>query len=215
MSGAEIDLGRLMTCDYAPITEATLASRSQENIQLLVNDLFSLKPKFEDGSVYVTLPLAKFPLPREKRIPENAPETRWEKFAKAKGIVKTKKSKYVFDEDSKEFKPRHGYKSKTNESLNDWCIEVKNGSDPYEDQYEKRRSEKKERVERNLSRQQRNQAEAAGKREKMAGKSGFNQKSALLSTIDQAAKASASAGKFMNKLPLEDKIKKVKRKRGE
>lgn len=38
------------------------------------------------------------------------PLTRWEKFAKEKGINKKKKDLMIYDEQSKEFKPRYGYK---------------------------------------------------------------------------------------------------------
>jgi hypothetical protein len=50
------------------------------------------------------------PLPREKHVPEAKPLTKWEKFAKEKGIKKTKKSRKVYDEQTKEYLPAFGYK---------------------------------------------------------------------------------------------------------
>ena len=50
-------------------------------------------------------------LPREKPVPEPRPETRWERFAKEKGIKKRKKSsRMVYDEQKGEWRPRWGYK---------------------------------------------------------------------------------------------------------
>jgi regulator of ribosome biosynthesis len=49
-------------------------------------------------------------LPRAKRIPEPKPETRWEKFAKEKGIKKKKRERMVYDENTDQFAPRYGYK---------------------------------------------------------------------------------------------------------
>lgn len=46
---------------------------------------------------------------REKPIPQPKKETRWEKFAKEKGITKKKKSRMMWDEASQEWKPRWGY----------------------------------------------------------------------------------------------------------
>lgn len=46
---------------------------------------------------------------REKPIPPPKKETRWEKFAKEKGIEKKKKSRMVWDEASQDWKPRWGY----------------------------------------------------------------------------------------------------------
>jgi regulator of ribosome biosynthesis len=48
--------------------------------------------------------------------------TRWEKYAKEKGVMKTKNSKLIWDEEKKDWVPRWGYKSST--SLDDWCHEV-------------------------------------------------------------------------------------------
>jgi regulator of ribosome biosynthesis len=60
---------------------------------------------------------------REKPLPKAKPETRWERFAKAKGIQQTKRSRMVFDEAAQEYKPRFGYK-RANDVENDWLIPV-------------------------------------------------------------------------------------------
>jgi regulator of ribosome biosynthesis len=50
--------------------------------------------------------------------------TKWEKFAKAKGIVKQKRSAKTFDEDAGEWTASHGGQSKKNRPMADWCKEV-------------------------------------------------------------------------------------------
>ena len=49
-------------------------------------------------------------LPREKPAPKAKEETRWEAFAKEKGIKKRKRERMVWDEEKKEWAPRWGYK---------------------------------------------------------------------------------------------------------
>jgi regulator of ribosome biosynthesis len=70
------------------------------------------------------LPSPKLVIPREKPVPQTKPLTRWEKFAKEKGIKKKKKSKMEYDEATGEYKPTWGYKSKSQEAERPWCIEV-------------------------------------------------------------------------------------------
>lgn len=65
-----------------------------------------------------TLPQQKvLVLPREKPLPEAAPETRWEKFAREKGIDKEKKrSRMVWDDIEQKWAPRFGFKRAYDES---------------------------------------------------------------------------------------------------
>jgi len=58
----------------------------------------------------VELPPPLTRLPREKPLPQPAPPTRWEAYAKSKGIVKRKRSARVFDEEAGEWRGRHGYR---------------------------------------------------------------------------------------------------------
>ena len=48
--------------------------------------------------------------------------TKWEKFAKAKGINKKKKSRMKLDTETGDYKPLYGYKSANNEVP--WLIPV-------------------------------------------------------------------------------------------
>ena len=56
-------------------------------------------------------------------MPAAKKPTRWEEYAKVKGITKRKKGRMVWDEAAKEWKPRWGYK-RANDETKDWVIEV-------------------------------------------------------------------------------------------
>ncbi|KAJ2290170.1 Rhodanese- sulfurtransferase, partial [Coemansia sp. RSA 2706] len=146
----EHDLGLLASFDINMLDEnklrasqkkrdAYLKELSREGAQLLVNELFSQPTAVDEDSVYAMLPKVTSTLPREKPLPKVKPMTRWEKFAKLKGIDQRKKSRMVFDENTDEWRPRFGYKGVNNDGLNQWLIEVPGNADQYADQYEVRR----------------------------------------------------------------------------
>ncbi len=54
--------------------------------------------------------------------------TRWERFAKEKGIHKTKKTRMVYDDASGDMLPRWGYGAKQNDPMTNWLIEVPNNA---------------------------------------------------------------------------------------
>lgn len=86
-------------------------------------------------------------------------ETKWEKFAKSKGIPlnKEKRSRKVWDEATGTWKFRHGFE-KANSSSNEWPImEVGANDDPFDDPWEKLRDAKRERTEKNLKNRMENQ----------------------------------------------------------
>jgi len=94
------------------------------------------------------------PLPPPKR------ETKWEKFAKERGIAlnDAKRSQKVWDEDTKTWMYRHGYRKANDGNQKDWPImEVKDGQDPFEDPWERQRDAKRAKVDKNLENQLRNQ----------------------------------------------------------
>jgi len=161
----QIDLGNMLVCDPNPIKETELRSNrrplllnlARDNIQLLVNKLWQLPSERVEDVVVVKLPAPTTRIPREKPIPAARQMTKWEKFAQTKGIQKKKKSRMVFDEQSKEYKPRWGYK-RANDETQDWLIPVPDTADPNEDQFEKRLKAKKERVAKNELQRLRNLA---------------------------------------------------------
>lgn len=99
--------------------------------------------------------------------PEPKAETKWEKFARERGLPlnKEKRSQKVWDEATGSWMYRHGYK-KANDEAKEWpIVEVKDGEDPYANPWEKQREAKRARVEKNVEQRMRNQ-ERAGRLDK-------------------------------------------------
>ena len=125
----EVDVGNLMVYEAASLNKKTseeeLLDAAKRNVQRLFDEIFVLPHSLVDSSIMAQLPEPTTILPRSKPIPSKAvTETRWEKFAKVKGIRKQKRSRMEYDETTGEYKPIYGYKSTKNDSLQDWCIEV-------------------------------------------------------------------------------------------
>lgn len=170
------DVYNLMAADYhaLPINSDTKQQQRDKIIkenatratQLLVDRLFNLPSEMTEVGPVALLPSEKQVLPREKRVPEPKPETRWEKFAKEKGIKKKKRERMIFDEDTQEYRPRYGYKRAKSGIEETPIVEVKHGADPYADPWAEARAEKKERVQKNTMQQFKNQKRA----EKAKGK---------------------------------------------
>ncbi|SAM00164.1 hypothetical protein [Absidia glauca] len=191
--------------------EAYLKDLTRDNTQLLVNGIFDLQVKTGDAGVLAVLPERTSILPREKSLPKDKPLTRWEKFAKVKGIQNTKRERMVWDEDRQEHVPRWGYKggSSKKDDMQDWLIEVPTNVDPMTDMYQKNRDEKKERVNKNQKRQKRNEEEGAAAT--MAGKKDVRdfKKDELQQAIAASRGATASMGKFDKGLRNEQRVKGV------
>lgn len=101
-----------------------MTSVDRDNAQLLVNELFQLPAETVEEAVVVPLPKTTTMLPREKPIPPKKVQTRWEQFAAAKGIKKTKKAKLLWDEATQSWKPRYGYRRAENDKARDWMREI-------------------------------------------------------------------------------------------
>jgi len=78
-------------------------------VQEIANKLFNFPSTETNDGPIVQLPPPTTKLPREKHIPRPKPPTKWEEFALKKGIQKRKKEKVVWDEQTNQFKRRHGY----------------------------------------------------------------------------------------------------------
>lgn len=126
------DLGNLVCNDTNPlpastkITESDITAAARDCAQVLLNQLLSTCPIARaDDSVALTLPAPSTPLPREKPVPADKPLTKWQEFAKKKGIkAKAKDTNLVYDEEKGEWVPKWGYKGKNKEGENDWLVEV-------------------------------------------------------------------------------------------
>lgn len=170
-----LDLGNLLAFDPRPLEPAQLKTKTAANkeeylknlctlsTQLLVDSLFQLPIERVEDVVIAKLPKPVTILPREKPLPKQKPPTKWELYAKMKGIQKKKKSRKVFDEASGEWKPTWGYKRK-NDSTKEWCIEIKKNEDPNQDFFTKRTLARNERVAKNELQRLRNVARATKKK---------------------------------------------------
>jgi len=78
-------------------------SLTRDNVQLLINKIWELPVKRVDGTIMAELPKPEYVLPRSRIIPKPRPLTKWEQFAKEKGIQTRKKSrsKLKWDEELK------------------------------------------------------------------------------------------------------------------
>lgn len=77
--------------------ENYLSGLIRDNVQLLLNEIWELPTERVEECVVAKLPPPVFVLPRSRKCPVAKPLTKWEKFAKEKGIKKVKKDKKVFD----------------------------------------------------------------------------------------------------------------------
>ena len=196
--------------------------------QKLISQIFNLPSEDSEYGPLVALPESdgKSKLPRAKRIPEPKPETKWEKFAREKGIKKTKKERMVYDEEHDIYRPRYGYKSIKSGIDDIPIVEVKHGDDPYADPWAANRKEKKMNTDANLKKQAKNQEanlRRAGKLKKsqesqndvapmgMLKGSASNKRSKadLKKMLQQTQRSTASMGTFDHLRKGEPAVKKI------
>lgn len=119
-------------------------------MQGLINALWERPTTVTDDGIMASLPEVTTVLPREKPLPKVKDLTKWEKFAKSKGIAsKPRKHRMQFDEDKQEFAPTWGYKGKNNELQNQAIIEIPANAPADFDPRAENREEKKSRIEKN------------------------------------------------------------------
>eukprot|EP01035_Chromulina_nebulosa_P017191 gene17191-22710_t len=158
------DVYNLTACDYHPIklpdnleeVELFIQELATDNCQRLIKKIFECPIEKTELGPLAVLPSESFILPREKRIPDPKPETKWEKYAKEKNIKNKKRDRMIFDELTQEWKPRFGYK-RINGGLDDVpIVEVKPGQDPNADPWEIDRKSKKEKIQKNILSKEKN-----------------------------------------------------------
>lgn len=93
-------------------------------------------------------------------VPRPKPLTKWQQFAKEKGIQKKKKSKLSWDEQLKKWVPVYGFKRVKAQRDKEWVLEVPGNANPLEDQFAKKIEAKGERVAKNELQRLRNIARA-------------------------------------------------------
>lgn len=128
------DLGNLLCTDANPLppshclAESDIQSAARDCAQVLINQLLSTCPinRSSDGSsVTLQLPSPTTPLPREKPVPKEKVLTKWEEFAKKKGISgKKKDTDLVYDDTKGDWVRKWGRGGKNKEAENEWLVEV-------------------------------------------------------------------------------------------
>ena len=90
----------LITYIYSSRIEEYINNLTRDNVQLTINEVWKLPTERVDEAIIAKLPTPTFILPRARRIPKPKPLTKWEQFAKEKGITKKKKgtSKLKWDD---------------------------------------------------------------------------------------------------------------------
>ncbi|KAL3139884.1 hypothetical protein ABBQ38_004178 [Trebouxia sp. C0009 RCD-2024] len=146
------DLGNLTAFDPSPVNteqfaadpDAACLSVASKITQALVAKLFALPSEAVDVGRVAQLPPPTTALPRAKPVPKPREPTKWEKFAQQKGITKHKRSREVWDEDTKELKRRHGFNSIKDDQPA--ILEAKASDQAGEDPFGDQRTEKRARV---------------------------------------------------------------------
>ena len=157
------DLGNLTVFDANPLSSPTqedLNATARDCAQALLNQLLTTVPITSTPSgVHLVLPEPSFALPREKPLPAAKAQSKWERFAAAKGIQKkAREGKLQYNEETGEWVPRYGFGRKKDED--DWLVEVddKKGEKEEGGVRKERREERKERIKRQERRERANQA---------------------------------------------------------
>lgn len=212
----ELDLGNMLAIDNNQMEAADLRdpafllSLARDNTQLLLNSIWDLETVKVEDAVTAKFPPPSFTLPREKPVPKPKPMTKWEKYAKEKGIEKKKKKeRLVWDDVVQKWIPQFGYKKAQAEADKNWAIPVKHNHDPNEDPYEKMAEDKKEKVAKNELQRLRNLARAKNVAVPSVGVApstkdtqakSLSKSEDLKKAADIARASTASLGKFQESL---------------
>ena len=227
----EMDLGNMLAIDNNQLdsdqldSPEMLMSLARDNTQLLLNAIFDLDTERVEDAVTAKFPPPTFILPREKPVPKPKPMTKWEKYAKDKGIEKKKKKdRLVWDDVVQKWIPQFGYKKAQAEADKNWAIPVKHNHDPNEDPYEKLAEDKREKVAKNELQRLRNLARAKNVKVPSVGVApntkdtqakSLSQSEDLKKAAEIAKSSTASLGKFQENLnkKLENTAKTKAKKR--
>eukprot|EP00188_Purpureofilum_apyrenoidigerum_P001579 Plantae.Rhodophyta-Purpureofilum_apyrenoidigerum.ctg18849.p1 GENE.Plantae.Rhodophyta-Purpureofilum_apyrenoidigerum.ctg18849~~Plantae.Rhodophyta-Purpureofilum_apyrenoidigerum.ctg18849.p1 ORF type:complete len:271 (-),score=69.76 Plantae.Rhodophyta-Purpureofilum_apyrenoidigerum.ctg18849:435-1247(-) len=208
------------------VFDSGAGSDVQPAAEALVHRLFQLE-KAEDlgiGVRMVVLPDVITPLPREKPLPKPRELTKWEVFAKEKGIQKKKrKDRMVWDEDAGEFKPIFGYK-RAKSTVDVPIIPHRDDFEPGENPFNRLVKDKKKRAVENTKKRIANENRASGLKkvgkplaamETELGASGKKRipKERLATSAKVAQISTASVGKFDRRVGKESEPKGLNKRR--
>jgi len=223
----EVDAGLLTVTDLNPIDaesyaadlEDYLMSTARDGAQALINSLWTLPTTPSQDGPIAKLPPPTTHLPRAKPLPKPKPMTKWEKFAKAKGISHKKRDKKVWDEEKQEWVNRWGWKGQNKEKEEQWLTEVPANAEVDFDPRKVARDERKAKMAKNERQQQQNLARAQSEQGAAASSSApsgrelqSHRKTEIGRTLAVTRTSTASMGRFDKKLDGEKKLKGVKRK---
>ncbi|XP_058066605.1 ribosome biogenesis regulatory protein homolog [Anopheles bellator] len=207
-----VDVGHMLVSDPNYFDDALLkADRekyvldiTRDNVQLLINSIWELPTDRVDESIVAKLPAPRAVLPRARKLPVPKPLTKWQEFAKAKGIKKRTRDKKVYDDVLEKWVPTYGYQRYKAEKERDWVLEVPQ-NDPNRDMFKEKRDLRIERVAKNEVARMKNIARAKKVNVARTGFVGPDSASAKqLITVSNVVKAStASVGVFQESLPNE------------
>ncbi|EFN69175.1 Ribosome biogenesis regulatory protein-like protein, partial [Camponotus floridanus] len=189
-----------------------LKSLTRDNVQLLINKIWDLPVERVDEVITATLPKPEYVLPRSRVIPKPKPLTKWQLFAKQKGIQTKKKgkSKLKWDEELKEWIPTYGYKRAKAQEQKEWLIEAKDDADSTVDPFTKAKQAKQEKQSKNELQRLRNIAKSKNIKLPRVGlptKDHFPNSQHLSEALTIARTSTASVGKFQPKLSKEKDAK--------
>ncbi|KAK1125379.1 hypothetical protein K0M31_005748 [Melipona bicolor] len=216
----ETDLGTLLALDYNALNlkalksqpEEYLRSLTRDNVQILINKIWELPVERVDEVIVAKLPKQEFILPRARQIPKAKPLTKWQQFAKEKGIntKRKSKSKVKWDEELQKWIPTFGYKRNKAIEQKEWLVEVNNEDKAAENLFANAKAAKEERKSKNELQRLRNIAKAKNIKIPKVGlptKEHFADSQQLSQAMTIARTSTASLGKFQDRLPKEKDAK--------
>ena len=216
----ETDVGSLLTLDYNTLDlkelrsqqEQYLKSLTRDNVQILINKIWELPTQRVEEVIVAKLPKPEFVLPRARQIPKPKALTKWQQFAKEKGIQTKKKgkSKLKWDDVLQKWIPTFGYKRSKAMEQKEWLVEVNDENKAMEDQFGVMKAAKQERQSKNELQRLRNIAKSKNIKVPRVGlptKEHFPDSQQLSQAITVARTSTASVGKFQNRLPKEKDAK--------
>lgn len=215
--GVEVDTGSLAAFDYRVGEEGNLIELARSGVEPLIHALFLLPSEQTDDGRLIDLPKPSTKMPREKPIPKDREPTKWEKYAKEKGIVKKRRDRLVLDQTTGEYMPRYGRNS-IKSLQRDVVLPHKESLAEGDDPFSVKRREKKERITQEKKKELRNFGRAQKNKAKVAplqsldvaprgpsGKRHIPMKN-LKDGISVLQKSTASAGKFDKRARNEPKV---------
>ncbi|EPS98796.1 hypothetical protein FOMPIDRAFT_1148405 [Fomitopsis schrenkii] len=217
----EVDTGLLTVTDLNPVDtesynedlEGYLKATARDGVQALVSALFSLPTTSSADGPLAQLPPPSTQLPRAKPLPKPKPPTKWEQFAKAKGIQNKRKEKKVWDEEKQEWVDRWGWKGANKNEEKQWLTEVPANADADFDPSKAARDARKTKIAKNEKQHQQNLARTQGPSAAAAPPANnADRKKQIDRTLATTRTSTASMGKFDKTLEGEKKPRGVKRK---